>query len=46
LQLPAAQAAFVHHEVERMLVVITFLTHRSQLRAQFVERQQRVCFLV
>ena len=46
LQLAAAEAAFVHHQMKRMLVVIAFLAYGTQLRAQLVEREQGCVFLL
>ena len=40
LQLSAAESAFVHQQVEGMLVVIAFFAHGAQLGAQFIEREQ------
>ena len=40
LKLSAAEAAFVHHQVKRMLVVIALFANGAQLGAQFVERKQ------
>ena len=40
LQLSAAEAAFVHHQMKGMLVVIAFFAHAAQLRAQAFERKQ------
>ena len=37
LQLSAAEAAFVHQQMKRMLVVIAFFADSAELGAQFVE---------
>ncbi len=40
LELSASEVAFVHHQVEGMLVVIALLSHDTQAGAQVIERQQ------
>src|SRR5215471_18599050 len=42
LKLTTAKSPFVHHQMERMLMVISLFPHRSQRRAQLIERQQCV----
>jgi hypothetical protein len=37
LKLFAAEPAFVHQQMERMLVVVPFFAHGPQLSPQFVE---------
>src|SRR5579863_146151 len=40
LQLAASEAAFVHHEMEGMAMMIAFYAHGAELGAEFVEREQ------
>src|SRR5581483_902786 len=39
LKLSPAETAVVHHPVKRMFMVIAFLAHRTQLRAQLAQRE-------
>ena len=44
LELPSAEAAFMHHQVEGVLVVVAFLTDGAQLRPEFIECEQAGIF--